>query len=166
MKNESMHQRTAETAPGASYGVKPGLLDLLIGPVERQALEQQGFVAAEYCQGRGPYFKLRFRTRGRQRVVYLGRDAHLAQAIRCELARSQAHRRIDHELAQVTAEAHDALRKSKKQLEKDLDCHGFRFHGYAIRRTKHQVDRNAAQAKAGGPVSLDPISREVMNDDG
>ncbi len=49
------------------------------------ALRRQGFIAAEYCVrgGRrfGPYFKLRWRCGGRQRVRYLGRDCRLAEAV-------------------------------------------------------------------------------------
>jgi hypothetical protein len=63
-----------------------GPLSLLaeLGLTDESVLElvNQGFLTAEYrvyCGTRlGPYFKLRWRSKGRQRVKYLGRMALLS----------------------------------------------------------------------------------------
>ena len=51
-----------------------GLAGLCLAAEDLRALARQGFVAAEWRGGRGPYFKVRWRVGGRVRVRYLGRD--------------------------------------------------------------------------------------------
>lgn len=132
----NMSQTTMQTEGSKDHGV---LRLLSIGPAEQHALKQQGFVAAEYRKGRGPYFKLRYRVNGRQRVVYLGTDARLADEIRRELAQLQADRRGYRKLACLTEEAYDVLRNSKQRLEVELSRLGLKFHGHAIRRSRSRL---------------------------
>jgi len=149
-----------------SYGLERGILGILpIGSADRDALKQQGFVAAEYRHDRGPYFKLRYRVNGRQRVVYLGTNAWLADEIRRELAQLQADRRGDRELARLADEAHDVLRKSKQRLEGELRRVGLKFHGYAIRRSRDHLTTTAVQDVPAGSSVFEPNSREEKNDD-
>ena len=61
------------------------LARLGLGPADRAALARQGFVAAEWRRrgGRrwGPYFKLRWRRGGVQRVRYLGREVRISRPV-------------------------------------------------------------------------------------
>lgn len=157
---------TGEPAAGTGYGLERGILELLpIGSADRRALEQQGFVAAEYRHGRGPYFKLRYRVNGQQRVVYIGTDARLADEIRRELAQLQADRRGECKLVRLTAEAHDVLRKSKQRLDGEFRRLGLKFHGYAIRRSRGHLETTSVQDGPAGPSAFESNSREEKNDD-
>ena len=147
-------------------GAELGILQLLLlSPAELRALERQGFVAAEYRRGRGPYFKLRYQVNGRQRVVNLGADAQLAEEIRRELAQLQADRRGERKLARLMGEASDVLRKSKQRLEGDLRRVGLQFHGYAIRRSRGHLETTPVQDVPAGPFAFEPNSRKEKNDD-
>ena len=166
MSDGHLNLTTDEPAAQTGYGLERGILGLLpIDPADWQVLKQQGFVAAEYRHGRGPYFKLRYRINGRQRVVYLGTNVQLADEIRQELAQLQAGRRGERKLARLTDEAHDVLRKSKQRLEEELRRLGLKFHGYAIRRSRDHLTTTAAQDVPAGSSVREPNSREEKNDD-
>src|SRR5262249_19393729 len=105
---------------------------------DQRALARQGFVAAEF-RGRGgrrqgPYFKLRWRQDGRQRVRYLGREGGRAEQVRAALADLQRPLRLAREIAGLMAEARGRLRHVKQLVEPGLASRGRYFHGYTARR--------------------------------
>jgi hypothetical protein len=165
MNGANTSATTNESGAQGSCGPGFNILQALpIGSAERRALEQQGFVAAEYRDGKGPYFKLKFRVAGRQRVLYLGADATFVDRIRRELAQLQAARRADRKLARLTKEAHGVVRRSKQQLEMHLRRAGLKFHGRAIRRSKDDLGTTTAQDGPAGLLSMSPNSREGICD--
>lgn len=112
----------------------PALASLRLDPGHWEALAQQGFVAGEQ-RGQRTYFKLRFRSEGRQVVRYLG-DADRAEAVKAELKRLQQKTKTLRVLKARTKFANQKLREAKLALEPVLEARGFQFHGYAIRRPR------------------------------
>jgi hypothetical protein len=123
-----------------------------------QALAQQGYVAAECCwrNGRrlGPYYKLRFRQEGRQRVRYLGRDVVQAERIAEALEALQRPRRLARELSHLMKEARSRLRRLKENLAPHLD--GMYYHGYTAR---HRVTAAATLSIEASivPMKVDSV---------
>jgi len=109
-------------------------LGLTLDQVE--SLKRQGFVARETRGSGRPYFKLRFRSRGKQVVRYLGSDVERAARVAAELQELQTSRRLDLELSRVIAEAARMLRVTKSTSRTALVEQGFTFHGYDIRRNR------------------------------
>jgi len=105
-----------------------------------EALRRQGFVTGEFCVrgGRrlGPYFKLRWRSAGRQRVVYLGADARRAEAVRGALARWQQPRRLQRDVDRLLAQTRRALRAVKQTVTPHLETPDTHWHGYQLRRRR------------------------------
>src|SRR5258708_2065497 len=94
-----------------------GLADVRLTEQERASLARQGFVATE-LRGQGrPCFKLRFRSAGRQRVRYLGKDPQTARAIARELVGLQAARRVQLRLRRLSHQARLRLRQAKQALQ-------------------------------------------------
>ena len=138
------------------------LADLGLEPDDHDALQRQGFVSVEYRGRRGPFFKLRFRLDGRQRVVYLGQDVGVAEQVQHELAELQAHHKLEQRLARLKAEALALVRESKRRLQPYLHCAGLRFHGLEIRGTRtHPVRRrqqNGSVVSRGLPRLARPLT--------
>ena len=100
-------------------------------------LQRQGFVNQQRLPSGNDCFKLRFRNEnGRQRVVYIGTDLGLAEAIRNELMVLQTERRIQREAREAVKKANRALAASVKTLAPLLARRGLVFHGRAIRRRR------------------------------
>ena len=90
-----------------------GLAGLHLAAEDLRALARQGFVAAEWRGGRGPYFKVRWRVGGRVRVRYLGRDPGRAARARAALEAMQWPLRAARLLARLLGEARRRLRDAK-----------------------------------------------------
>lgn len=109
------------------------------------AIARQGFVAVEFRRrsGRrcGPYYKLRWRVAGRQRVRYLGRNPVLVEHVQAALAAWQAPRRAQRASVALLRAARRALRAAKAAAAPRLVQEGQYFHGYSVRR-RHNVDHS------------------------
>ena len=103
-------------------------------------LAEQGFMTREYRTYRdarlGPYFKLRWRSGGRQRVKYLGRDVPRAEAVAAALADLRVAKRRRQQLAALIAGGRKSLRRVKQALEPALANQGRSFHGYECRKAR------------------------------
>ncbi len=118
--------------------VSPALAALGLTDSELAALRAQGFVSCDPRPNKKPAFKLRFRYRGRQRVVYIGTDAARGDAIQAGLAQWQHRRRNALECSHIVRAAGETLRAIKKQLVGHLAAAGYRFHGREIRMRRNQ----------------------------
>ena len=117
----------------------PALTALRLTDHDLVQLCRQGFVCQEN-RGSLEYFKLRFRRECQQVVRYIA-DAAQAEAIRTELARLQADRRLELEMGRLTKTARRMLRDSKNQLESIVKTEGWKFHGLALRRSRMRESR-------------------------
>ena len=99
-------------------------------------MARQGFVTEEK-RGDRRYYKLRFRSGGKQIVRYVG-DAERAAAVAQELSTVQSELKSMRELKAITKIANRALRESKMVLEPLLKASGLVFHGFAIRRPRQR----------------------------
>ena len=82
------------------------------------------------------YYRLHFRRRdSRQVVKYIGGQA-AADAVREELARLQAERKTELQLAALCRRAGKMLRQAKAALEPQVTAHGFAYHGQQLRRRR------------------------------
>ena len=110
-----------------------GLARFALSDQELIDLARQGSVSQEFRGARGPFFKLRFRSGGRQRVLYLGKDPIFAATITAELQQLQRGRRLEIDLNHLAREVRKVLRQTKQELEKDVRDLGLVFHGLIIR---------------------------------
>lgn len=103
-----------------------------------EALQHQGFVAEEFRDraGRrwGPYYKLRWRQDGRQRVRYLGNDTRRVHEIRVALQHWQQVTRLTREVEELFRQSRKALKSLKDALSPQVSAAGKRWHGYQTRR--------------------------------
>jgi hypothetical protein len=120
-----------------------GLAGLGLAAEDLRALARQGFVAAEARRGRGPYYKLRWRRGGRQRVRYLGRDPGRAARARAALEALQRPLRAARLLARLLGEARRRLREARRLLTPRAEARGLRYHGYTARRPAPRAGRDA-----------------------
>jgi hypothetical protein len=117
-------------------------LDKRLAPEQQRLLRRQGFVTAEALPSGRQIYKLRYRdAERRQRVLYIGADAQLAQAVADRVAELQVERRRRAELRRAMAAALVAQRRDRRLLAPVLAEHGFHFHGFTLRRTRgaHQL---------------------------
>ena len=102
------------------------------------SLVNQGFLTAEYrvhgAARLGPYFKLRWRSNGRQRVKYLGRDVDRAEAISDAISSLREGKRRQDQLAALVADARKSLRRAKQAMNAAMANQGRYFHGFAGRK--------------------------------
>ncbi len=112
-------------------------LDQRLTPDDQRLLARQGYVAAERLPSGRVIYKLRLRdAERRQRVLYIGSDARLAGALEQLLEERQAQRRVKAELRRAMAAALEAQRQARAALAPQLAAHGYRFHGFHVRRTR------------------------------
>jgi hypothetical protein len=101
------------------------------------ALRRRGYVVQtwrEYCGRRlGPYYRLRYREQGRERSVYLGRDAALAEDVHRRLRDMQAPRRAQREADRRYKAERAVLRRLKARWEGELRKIGLRLKGFEVR---------------------------------
>ena len=129
------------TAPGvvACTETSDPFAGLNLSVKDYAALAEQGFVAPEFrtYAGKklGPYFKLRWRSGGRQRVRYLGTDAARIARIKTVLAELQSPKQLIRELTQMMTEARAGLHDTKEILKPQCAAAGLMFHGFTLRKT-------------------------------
>ena len=101
-------------------------------------LVNQGFLTAEYRNygdaRLGPYFKLRWRSNGRQRVKYLGRDVKRAEAISDAIGRLREGKRRQEQFAALVVDARKSLRRAKQAMTTAMGNLGRYFHGFTGRK--------------------------------
>ncbi|MHB9047466.1 MAG: hypothetical protein ACYC35_16120 [Pirellulales bacterium] len=99
----------------------------------RAIFARQGFVVATWrTRGGarfGPYYQLAYREAGRQRAIYLGRSAELADQVRALLAELQQPLRYGRLLDRLAAEARAGLRRANAELNRVLGTFGFYLKG-------------------------------------
>ena len=119
---------------------------------ELDALMKQGFVSSEYRHRNekkfGPYYKLRWRFNGRQRVKYLGRDFARAALVHSALIRCRSLRRSRLDIGHRLRDALQTLRDARKQLELLLAERGVVLHGYTHR---HRAGAKRSQTQSDSP---------------
>jgi hypothetical protein len=98
---------------GPAGPIEGALAGLGLAAEDLRALARQGFVSEERRGGRGPYYKLRWRRAGQQRVRYLGGDPGRAAVVRAELEGLQRPPRAARLLARLLGEARRRLRDAK-----------------------------------------------------
>ena len=82
----------------------------------------------------GPYYELRYRESGRQRVIYLGRSKELAEMMTEVLRRWQLTHKQELLLRQTRSQVAKALRRQKLALEQQLQLElGLSLQGYEVR---------------------------------
>jgi len=113
-----------------------------------EPLARQGVIVGKWRKrnGRrlGPYFFLAVRdAEGRQRAIYLGRDAELIGDVKKALSALQAPRRQRQAIAAVRKSLRSGLAAAKRQLDAELAEVGLRRKGMEIRRlvTRPLFDR-------------------------
>ncbi|MHB9050100.1 MAG: hypothetical protein ACYC35_29650, partial [Pirellulales bacterium] len=99
----------------------------------REIFARQGSVVATWrTRGGarfGPYYQLVYREAGRQRAIYLGRSAELADQVRALLAELQQPLRYGRLLDRLAAEARAGLRQANAELNRVLGTFGFYLKG-------------------------------------
>lgn len=109
-------------------------LDQRLSNEEQVLLTKCGFVSDELLPSGNTSYKLRFRGGDRrQRVVYIGTNPQLAEAIRAEVKRLQSPLRKHRQRRALAANARSVLRAMKARLEPVLASRGVHFHGYELR---------------------------------
>lgn len=91
----------------------------------------------EERRGSRKYYKLRFRSGGKQVVRYIG-GARRAAVVEDELAILQAETKIMRQLNAKVKIANKMIREAKQAMEPVLKANGFVFHGLAIRRHRRR----------------------------
>src|SRR5512140_1978910 len=117
----------------------------------RAIFARQGFVVATWrTRGGvrfGPYYQLAYREAGRQRAIYLGRSAELADQVRTLLAELQQPLRDDRLLDRLAAEARASLRRANAELNRVLGTFGFYLKGRHEFRRLHGAGAVAPPAR-------------------
>ena len=109
-------------------------IDQRLSSEEQTLLTKTGFVSDELLPSGNTSYKLRFRGRDRrQRVVYIGTNIRLAEAVRAEVKRLQSPLRKHRQRRALVTKARSVLRAMKERLEPELASRGIHFHGYDLR---------------------------------
>ena len=124
----------------------PSLASLRLTAADWEELAHQGFVSEER-RGRRKYYKLRFRSGGKQVVRYIG-SADRAATVHRELKILQAETKVVRELKARAKIANKMLRESKLAMEPVLENAGLAFHGLAIRRPRKRRPATRSQANS------------------
>ena len=139
-----MDNHRIDTSQFADY---PTLAALRLTPDELEELSRQGFVCEER-RGKRKYYKLRFRSDGKQIVRYLG-DAERAATIEKELSILQNESTVLRNLDAKMKIASKMLREAKTLMEPVLNANGFVFHGFAIRQAPRRRSNVSNNSKPG-----------------
>lgn len=81
----------------------------------------------------GPFYRLAYRESGRQKTIYLGRDAELVAAARGLLEAQQARERIRRILRRQRSAVQAGLRAAKAAWAQELEKNGLSLQGYEVR---------------------------------
>lgn len=125
------------------------LTGLGLGAEDLESLRSQGFVNPEfrYRSGRrwGPYYKLRWRQNGRQRVLYLGADEIAVSRIRKALEVWQQPVRLAKEAENLLRQTRTALKSLRDLLTPQISEDGRIWHGYGSRRPRNPDIKSATE---------------------
>lgn len=122
-------------------------LDQRLSTEEQALLAKCGFVSQERLPSGNVSYKLRFRGNDRrQRVVYIGTNEELAEAVRAEVKRLQSPLRKHRQRRALTANARSVLRVMKGRLEPVLASRGIHFHGYDLRCRRGESGPRSARS--------------------
>ncbi len=103
------------------------------------ALRMQGYVEQDYrANGRPRAWRLRFRSDGHLRTVYLGIDQQRAVRVQTELAALQAKMTGQCQLKRVVRQAQQTSREIKRQFAPILAALGVHYHGHALRKLRRR----------------------------
>ena len=121
---------------------------------EPRQFARQGSVVAgwrEYAGRRlGPYFRLAYREKGRQRSIYLGRCAELARRVREVLAGLRRGDRERRRLGRLVAQVRASLRQVKDRLRGQLAELGIQLKGFEFRGQRRALsDPTSANTSLG-----------------
>jgi hypothetical protein len=135
------------------------LAELGLSSEDLEALKRQGFVGADYRhRGRrlsGPYFKLRWRSKGRQKVSYLGQARQRAEEVRAALSEWQRPSRLVRQLSRVLGETRRRLARTKALFASHLANRGLYLHGYTLRRKRMPAEEVSTQNQSPEPKGED-----------
>jgi hypothetical protein len=86
-------------------------------------------------QGRrlGPYYRLAYRESGRQKTIYVGKDAELVAAARSLLEELQVNERIRRTMERQQLAVRVGLRAAKAAWAQELQRSGLTLKGYEVR---------------------------------
>lgn len=86
-------------------------------------------------QGRrlGPYYRLAYRESGRQKTIYVGKDAELVAAARSLLEELQVNERIRRTMERQQLAVRAGLRAAKAAWAQELQKSGLTLKGYEVR---------------------------------
>ena len=105
----------------------------------------QGAVLATWrtYRGRrlGPYFRVSWRERGRQRSIYLGRSEELASRVRRLLDDRHRPRREKRRFERLKAQVRASLRRCKARLKEELAMIGIHLKGFEFRGAARALAR-------------------------
>ena len=137
------------------------LAQLGLSTPDLAALAKQGFVSGEYrnrgARRCGPYYKLRWRLDGAQRVLYLGCNPVLAEQVQSALAAWQAARREQRASIALQRSARCALHAAKCAAALLLERDGRYFHGYSVRRRRRGSDHDQASSTTTATADRETI---------
>ena len=129
----------------------------------RDQLSRQGAVVETFRNYRGrrlgPYYRLAYRDRdGRQRSLYLGASAELAEQVRGLLEEYQASLRVQRERRRVLEIFRAELKKAKALWGDELAKRGLRLQGYEVRGWRgspnaetHETGQSSSQVVRDDP---------------
>ncbi|MBN2579471.1 MAG: hypothetical protein JXB10_10805 [Pirellulales bacterium] len=99
-------------------------------------LKRKGTIVATWrtYKGRrlGPYYRLVYYQRGRQRSIYLGRSAELVMEVQDYLAELQQPAKTDRALRRMKKEFKTAMHEHKKRFHAELAAVGLKLRGYTV----------------------------------
>ena len=122
-------------------------IDQRLSTEEQTLLAKTGFVSDDLLPSGNTAYKLRFRGRDRrQRVVYIGTNIRLAEAVRAEVKRRQSPLRKHRQRRALTAKARSELRVMKRRLEPVLASRGIHFHGYDLRCRRSESEPRSTRS--------------------
>ncbi|MBN2578638.1 MAG: DUF1678 domain-containing protein [Pirellulales bacterium] len=103
----------------------------------KSVLARQGSIVATYrtYNGRklGPYYRLAYRTEGRQRSLYLGKSKKIVRQVRRLLEKIQKSRNIRRSLHHGYKNLEETMKKHWAQIQVGLLKVGLQFRGFDIR---------------------------------
>jgi hypothetical protein len=135
--------KSVDQQPAPLTGEDAARLDRVREAIRRREaiMARQGTVVATWRtrQGRkvGPYYRLAWRENGRQKSLYLGCSAELAQAVRQMLADLQRPLRVDRAFLAARKQGWAALRAHKIVLARELARYALYLHGWEVRGWRH-----------------------------
>jgi hypothetical protein len=121
-----------------------------------ETIAREGTIVASWCwrggHRLGPYWRIAFRDRGRQKSIYLGRSEPLLRQVRQLLVDLKQPQRQEKSLCLLHRQARAELRRRKALWDRDLRARGLYTRGYAVRGTRrlHRLAERADE-EAGQP---------------